>query len=303
MACTGIFAFDGRSVDAADGVGRSRPPGPVEQPDVDAAASGPSSGPLAGRETISDEEAETFEQTERQSFDEAPTRRRSRHLQRLLARRGQGADADVAHHRSARRPHPALTPEAQTRLAAERAERSKRGPADSYADLTPVDALHLARLERHRQLVQQQLPDLPVARLRRRLSGADSRAAHHPARRPAASSSGRRAVARRLARPLGGQHARRRDHQLRSEDELPGLARDAARWSSATRRATPTISTTSSRSTIRRPSPGRGPSARPMRRQTGGISIFEYACHEGNYAMPGILRGARTEERGATKSR
>ena len=24
--------------------------------------------------------------------------------------------------------------------------------------------------------------------------------------------------------------------------------------------------------------------------------IFEYACHEGNYAMPGILKGARTLE-------
>ena len=37
--------------------------------------------------------------------------------------------------------------------------------------------------------------------------------------------------------------------------------------------------------------------ARPMRRQTDGISVFEYACHEGNYAMAGILRGARMEER------
>ena len=27
--------------------------------------------------------------------------------------------------------------------------------------------------------------------------------------------------------------------------------------------------------------------------------IFEYACHEGNYAMPGILGGARAEERAA----
>ena len=27
--------------------------------------------------------------------------------------------------------------------------------------------------------------------------------------------------------------------------------------------------------------------------------IFEYACHEGNYAMPGILAGARLEEREA----
>jgi hypothetical protein len=25
--------------------------------------------------------------------------------------------------------------------------------------------------------------------------------------------------------------------------------------------------------------------------------IFEYACHEANYAMEGILRGARAEER------
>jgi hypothetical protein len=25
--------------------------------------------------------------------------------------------------------------------------------------------------------------------------------------------------------------------------------------------------------------------------------IFEYACHEANYAMTGILRGARSEEK------
>ena len=31
--------------------------------------------------------------------------------------------------------------------------------------------------------------------------------------------------------------------------------------------------------------------------------IFEYACHEGNYAMPGILAGARAEERVAAESR
>jgi hypothetical protein len=27
--------------------------------------------------------------------------------------------------------------------------------------------------------------------------------------------------------------------------------------------------------------------------------IFEYACHEGNYSMPGILGGARLEEQEA----
>jgi hypothetical protein len=25
--------------------------------------------------------------------------------------------------------------------------------------------------------------------------------------------------------------------------------------------------------------------------------VYEYACHEGNYALPGILAGARTEEK------
>ena len=32
-------------------------------------------------------------------------------------------------------------------------------------------------------------------------------------------------------------------------------------------------------------------------------AIFEYACHEGNYAMPGILGGARAEERAAETPR
>jgi hypothetical protein len=31
-------------------------------------------------------------------------------------------------------------------------------------------------------------------------------------------------------------------------------------------------------------------------------NIYEYACHEGNYALPGILAGAREAEKGAAKS-
>jgi hypothetical protein len=27
--------------------------------------------------------------------------------------------------------------------------------------------------------------------------------------------------------------------------------------------------------------------------------IYEYACHEGNYALPGILAGARADEKAA----
>ena len=37
----------------------------------------------------------------------------------------------------------------------------------------------------------------------------------------------------------------------------------------------------------------------PMRR---GVALFEYACHEGNYAMIDILAGARAEEQAARSS-
>ena len=36
-----------------------------------------------------------------------------------------------------------------------------------------------------------------------------------------------------------------------------------------------------------------------LRRDQSQDAIFEYACHEGNYALPGILGGARAEERAA----
>ena len=38
----------------------------------------------------------------------------------------------------------------------------------------------------------------------------------------------------------------------------------------------------------------------PMKRTPG--PMFEYACHEGNYAMDGILGGARAEERAAAEA-
>jgi hypothetical protein len=33
--------------------------------------------------------------------------------------------------------------------------------------------------------------------------------------------------------------------------------------------------------------------------QSADANIYEYACHEGNYALPGILSGAREEEKAA----
>src|SRR5713101_3561477 len=39
----------------------------------------------------------------------------------------------------------------------------------------------------------------------------------------------------------------------------------------------------------------------PMTKVKG--PIYEYACHEGNYALPGILAGQRKEEREAAQQR
>jgi hypothetical protein len=32
-----------------------------------------------------------------------------------------------------------------------------------------------------------------------------------------------------------------------------------------------------------------------------GEKMFEYACHEGNYGLPAILRGARETEKNSTR--
>lgn len=36
---------------------------------------------------------------------------------------------------------------------------------------------------------------------------------------------------------------------------------------------------------------------------TAAGNIYEYACHEGNYALPGILAGARAEEHESAKEK
>jgi hypothetical protein len=41
--------------------------------------------------------------------------------------------------------------------------------------------------------------------------------------------------------------------------------------------------------------------AAPMTRHDG--RVFEYACHEGNYAIPNMLSGARAQEQTATRSK
>ena len=82
--------------------------------------------------------------------------------------------------------------------------------------------------------------------------------AHHPARRSPAHPGRDSPVSRRLARPLGGGHAGRRDPKLRREETLPGEpAAPSTSWNALPAPA-PIGFTTSSRSLIRRRGRARG---------------------------------------------
>ena len=204
--------------------------GQWEQPDVDPAGAPPRRTPGRDRQPVAGRGAGHRGGQPRRLRPAAPGGQR-RQLQRVLAGRRHRADANLADRRSAgRQDSPTLRrgggPHRRRARGAEPA-RARHFPRHLQRP-EPVDPLHLARLERHRELVQQQLPDLPGAGLRRRLPGADPRAADHPARRPPARPGVDPAVAGRFARPLGGRHAGRRDHQLHAEDQLPRLARHPA---------------------------------------------------------------------------
>ena len=55
-----------------------------------------------------------------------------------------------------------------------------------------------------------------------------------------------------------------------------------------------TRSSTASPSRIRRPGIARGPAS--IRGSATNENLYEYACHEGNYSLGGMLRGARQKE-------
>ena len=140
--------------------------------------------------------------------------------------------------------------------------RRRRPRASGRRPREPVAAGALPGVQRRpadRPRSLQQLPaDLPDARRRRHLHRDDPRRAHRLDRRPAARAVGAAPVARRLARPLGGQHAGRRHHQLHRQEPASAARARACTWSSASRAPTRTRCSTSSPSTIRRRSPGRG---------------------------------------------
>ena len=109
------------------------------------------------------------------------------------------------------------------------------------------------------------------------------------------------AVARRLARPLGGSHAGHRHYQLLPRNQPQGFHRPNLHLVERfTRVRTPIPCSTNSPSTDpttwTKPWTAQG----PMRRSRE--QLYEYACHEGNYGMTNLLSGARAIEKASDEA-
>ena len=98
-------------------------------------------------------------------------------------------------------------------------------------------------------------------------------------------------VGRRLARTLGRRHARRRDDQLCAKlpDRLGSAAPDRALHA---RRP----DTLQYEITVDDPTTWTRPWTLMIPLKRSEQHIYEYACHEGNFGLSGILSGARAEE-------
>jgi hypothetical protein len=259
----------------------------------------PVEGKLAARETLSEEEAETLEEANRQSFDQAPRAGDTgtynafwRDSGKALTRTSLIVDPPDGR-------IPPLTPEGQKRIEAERAERSKRGPADSpdtYEDLTlwtrcisrgwnGIGSWYSSNYQIFQApgyvvILQELIHEARIVPL-------DGRPHLRPHVRQWMGDSRGRWEGNTLV--VDTTNFDPRTNFQGSRDTLHLIER-------YTRVDEDTIDyqfTIDDPRTFSR----RWTVSRPMTRIVGRISMFEYACHEGNYAMHGILAGARAKDR------
>jgi hypothetical protein len=258
----------------------------------------PSSGPLADRTTISEDEAQELYQQQRREFDEAPRagdpgtynafwRDEGKQLTRT------SLVVDPADGRI-----PPYTPAAQTRIAASRAARATRGAADTYLDL-PAWTRCISRgwngigswYSSNYQIFQSPGYVVVLQEL-----------IHEPRIIPL---DGRPHVHARAGQWLGDSRGRWDGNTLVVEttnfdpkasfrSSGPSM-RLVERYTRTDENTIDYQFTVDDAETFTKP----WTVALPMRRQTDGITLFEYACHEGNYALAGILGGARAEEKSA----
>ena len=258
----------------------------------------PLEGPLAGRESLSEEEAARLEAENRAAYD-LPPREGSpgtynafwRDFGNPLAQTSLIIDPPDGR-------IPPLTPEAEARIAAERAERATRGPSDSpdtYSDLSNWTRC-ISRgwngigswYSSNYQIFQ--TPGYVVVY---------QELIHEPRIYPLDG------------RPHAPESIRLWMGDSRAHWEGNTLVVETTNFSQKTnwRGSRDTLHLTEYytrvaddridyRFTVNDPDTFTQPwtVSRPMTRITDRVSIFEYACHEGNYAMTGILAGARAEE-------
>src|SRR5580765_5806684 len=252
----------------------------------------PRAGKFAGKDTISEEEAEEYHREQRESFDAPPTAGDPgtynafwRDDGKALTRTSLIVDPPDGR-------VPSYTPEAEARVAAERKERSQRGPADSYTDMSSWTRC-ISRgwsgigswYSSNYQIFQS--PGYVVV----------FQELIHESR--IIPLDGRPHLAQRVGQWLGDS---------RGHWEGNTLVVDTTNFDPKTNyqgsretlhlieRYTPTdANTLDYQFTVNDPKTFTKPwtVSRPMRRETGMVTIFEYACHEGNYAMTNMLTGAR----------
>ena len=258
----------------------------------------PLEGPLAGREALTEEEAARLEAENRAAYD-LPPREGSpgtynafwRDFGNPLAQTSLIIDPPDGR-------IPPLTPEGEARMAAQRAERATRGPSDSpdtYSDLSNWTRC-ISRgwngigswYSSNYQIFQ--TPGYVVVY---------QELIHEPRIYPL---DGRPHLPESVRLWMGDSRARWEGNTLVVETTnfSPKTnwrgSRDTLHLTEYyTRVAADTIDY---RFTVNDPHTfaGAWTVSRPMTRITDRVSIFEYACHEGNYAMTGILAGARAEE-------
>jgi hypothetical protein len=258
----------------------------------------PLTGLLAEKETLTAEEAESIEEANRNRVDSAPIEGDPGTYNSFWLDQGVGLNRPSLILDPPDGRVPAYTPEAAQRLAAEAAERATRGPADSYRDL-PIWTRCITR-------------------------GWNGIGSNYSSNTQIFQSPGYVVVLQELIH----------EPRIIPLDSRPGLPTDAKQWLGVSRGHwegdTLVVETRNfdARSSFRGSStdlvlterytrtsddaidyrftmhdPGTYTRdwtvGRPMRRETEGLTIFEYACHEGNIAMEGILAGARKQERDA----
>jgi len=260
----------------------------------------PLSGAQAGKETLTDEEAESLEVEHLANGDRPPSAGDPGTYNSFWFDRGKGLKRTSLILDPPDGRVPAYTPATEQRIAAERAERAKRGPADSYADLPPWTRCITrgwngigSNYSSNTQLFQSPGYVVILQEL-----------IHEPRIIPLDGREGRPAGVKQW---LGVSRGRWEGDTLVVETRNFD-PRSSYRGSSPDLVLTERYTRTSAdeidyRFTMHDPAVyvKDWTVGRPMRREAGKLTVFEYACHEGNIAMTGILAGARREEKEAAR--